>query len=838
MKTARFYLTGMTLILAFALGACKPQAAAPVTPTPTQSLSAHPDTSGPVEIKGSFKYSNDFVVETYYVEQAVMLTDMHGFVVRDLEWELPVEGQVLGYLSIDTDNNDGNYSLSLPVRPQGTLNDVDNNGSEDEGVQIFTVAYSPNLAGGPFSEGDDKSYGWPGYLASVITDSENLDEVIGGRLVIWAPDDRQQFPGGFGADGLLFTADDPVVPVPAGYSIIDLDTTPFTVIRDEVATLALYEPADIAIKDFSEDTYVDAFQKMFDFVKTEYAFNGIEGKQPDWDAVYASVLPEVQAAQDAGDATAYYLALRDFTYAFNDGHVNLNGGDIEQQIFSDTVSSGYGFAIRQLDDGRVMVTYVTAGGPAEKAGIKVGAVVTRFGDQPILEAIDAVEPLALPASMESTVMYQQSRYLLRAPVGTVTQVTLIDPGSTSERSVELAAMQEQDSFFDTSIMKGFDYNALPVEFRILDSPYGKVGYVKINSNYDDLNLVVRLFERALKTFTADNYDGAKVAGVIIDMRQNSGGAGLGLAGFLTDKEIPMGLLEYYSSKTGKFESQGVRGKVLPNVNQYRFDRMAVLVDQACASACELEAYGFSQVPGMKVMGTSPSAGAEAEVARGQIELPEGISMQVPTGRFTLPDGSIFLEGRGVQLTHRIPVDEALVLSTSPDAVLDAAIAALMLPEGAGITPSGDPRMGSSDEVITAMNTGSAMFLDEIAVEPYDSTIVAGKTYPYTVIMPASKAALWGWVWCAKDLATADENYSHIDIRLTLNGGDVPLNLAGPFEGQGTGAYCRIYSLLLDDWPAGEHHLQMTVTFKTKINDGFMAYDAGTMTYNYTVYVAP
>lgn len=838
MKSTHFLLISSILIFACSLGACKPQTAAAPTPTPTQAVSAQAVTAAPVEIKGSFKYSNDFVVETYYVEQAVMLTDMNGFVIRDLEWELPVEGQVLGYLSIDTDANDGNYSLSLPVRPQGMLNDVDQNSSEDEGVQIFTVAYSPNLAGGPFSEGDDKSYGWPGYLASVITDPENQDEVIGGRLVIWAPDDRQQFPSGFGGDGLLFTADDPVAPVPAGYSVIDLDVSPFGIIRDEVVTLALHEPADIAIKDFSEESYMDAFQKMFDFVKTEYAFNGIEGKQPDWDEVYARVLPEVQAAQDSSDATAYYLALRDFTYAFNDGHVGLSGGDIEQQIFSDTVSSGYGFAIRQLDDGRVMVTYVTAGGPAEKAGIKMGAVVTGLGDQPIAGAIRAVKPLALPASMESTIEYQQTRYLLRAPVGTTTRITFINPGSITERSIELTAVQEQESFFFTSIMKGYDYNALPVEYKIYDTQYGKVGYVKINSNYDDLNLVVRLFERALKTFTRNNYDDTKVAGLVIDMRQNSGGAGLGLAGFLTDKEIPMGLLEYYSSNTGKFEPQGERGKVLPNVNQYRFDKMVVLVDQACASACELEAYGFSQVPGMKVMGTSPSAGAEAEVARGQIELPEGFSMQVPTGRFTLPDGSIFLEGKGVQLTHRIPVDEALVLSTSEDAVLDAAIAALMQPDGAGITPSGDPRLGSYDEVISAMSSGSDKFLDEIAVESYDSNIVAGKTYPYTIIMPQSKPALWGWVWCAADLATVDENYSHIDIRLTLNGKDVTLDQAGPFEGQGTGVYCRIYSLLLNDWPAGEHHLQMKVTFRTGINDGFMDYDAGTMTYDYTVYVAP
>jgi len=37
----------------------------------------------------------------------------------------------------------------------------------------------------------------------------NKDEVIGGKLIVWSPDDQQQFPTSYGADGLLFTKDDP-----------------------------------------------------------------------------------------------------------------------------------------------------------------------------------------------------------------------------------------------------------------------------------------------------------------------------------------------------------------------------------------------------------------------------------------------------------------------------------------------------------------------------------------------------------------------------------------------------------------------------------------------------
>ena len=88
----------------------------------------------------------------------------------------------------------------------------------------------------------------------------------------------------------------------------------------------------------------------------------------------------------------------------------------------------------------------------------------------------------------------------------------------------------------------------------------------------------------------------------------------------------------------------------------------MLVGPGCASACELEAYGFSQLPETVVVGQYPTSGTEEEVSRGQFKLPEGLTLQVPTGRFVLPDGSIFLEGKGVQPTERVPVDEKTALS--------------------------------------------------------------------------------------------------------------------------------------------------------------------------------
>jgi hypothetical protein len=430
--------------------------------------------------------------------------------------------------------------------------------------------------------------------------------------------------------------------------------------------------------------------------------------------------------------------------------------------------------------------------------------------------------------MESSVRFQQTRYLLRSPVGTEAAIKFTNPDGKTLDTV-LKSVPENDSHRFTSIYKGFDSNALPVEYKILDSG---VGYVKINSNYDDLNLIIKLFERALKVFEANG-----VPGIVIDMRQNSGGANLGLAGFLTDQEIPMGQLEYFSEQSGKFEPEGLRDKVLPNENQYRFDKVVLLVGQACASACELEAYGFSQVPGTFVVGTTPSAGVEAEVARGQFVLPEGFSLQVPTGRFTLPDGSIFLEGQGVPLSLRVPVDESFALS-SEDEVLKAGEKAVLQPLGAGVVPSGPPEFAGGTGAQKAINQGARQ-LEELAREQYgpDEIALPG-TFSYTIALSESEPLLWAWGWCAATQEILNENIENISLEFKSEDEIIPTEDFLELEYENGGQFCRVFVGALDNWPAGEHHLSTTVTYEKSINDGSADYPAGTQIFDYSVYIKP
>ncbi len=799
-----------------------------------------PSLSGgePTEITGTFSYTND-IITTYYVEQAVALVDMYGFVKRDKEWTMPVDSQTLGFLQIDPKAKTGSYRVELPARPLGQMVDVDNNGKTDKGVQVFAVSYWPNLTGGPYSEGDDPSKGWPTYLASVVTDSDNQDEVVSGNLVVWAPDGNQKFPTGFGADKKLFTADDPVGPIPAGYSIVNLDNEPFKVTQTPKPALALYEPKSAAIKDFSNESYTQAFDDMFKLVRSNYAFDGIQGKEPNWDALYAELQPRVADAQSKHDPNAFYLALRDFSWAFKDGHVGLDGGDYANQDFSKAVSGGYGFALRQLDDGSVISIYVMDGGPAAQAGMKVGAQVTQFNGKPIGEAIASAHSFSNQSS-DFAIRYQQLRYLLATQPGTQAKVTFATPGE-QPKTVTLTAISEQNSFSRTSLY----FNApqsplLPVDYKVMPEGKSNIGYIAINSNYDDLNLIIRLFQRALQQFTAQ-----KVDGLIVDLRYNSGGAPLGLAGFLYDKEIVMGQLQYYSAKTGKFEPDGEPEKITPNQEQYRFNKMAVLVSPACFSACELEAFGFSQVPGMMVVGEYPTAGVEAEVSRGQFKLPEGMSLQVPFGRFVLPDGSLFLEGQGVKPTVKVPINATTAVSTD-DVVLKAAVAAVLGQSTEGgqaggqaaepLPPAaGAPTMGSKDESMSALTSGKPALEDKAAQKYQGSDYAQPGKLPFTVALQPSDEVIWIYAWCATTQPLLEDNFKSIKLKFMLDGKDVTSQM-NTADLPNNGRQCRIYFASLSAWPAGSHQLSTTATFTQKINDGSADYAPGDYVLDYTVNV--
>ena len=672
-------LTGLIVATVLSSAIQPAQAAERVSPV-TRPINVHQaapaaqtSPTQPVRLTGTFTFTND-LISSRFTENAIGLVDFHGFVTRDREWELPVTGQVLGFLELNLEQKRADYWLQLPISPTATLNDVDNNGKTDAGVQIYALRFFPNIAGGPFAEGDDIMKGWPTFLASVVT-SDADDEVLGGKLIVWSPNDKQQFPSSFGNDGKLFTRDDAAMTLPAGWSVIDLDQKPFAILRTSTVEVLVNEPAEIGVKDYAGLSYTEAFQKLLDDARRSYAFNGIEGKEPDWDALESELLPEVEQAEADKDAVAFFRAIRTFVLAFQDGHVQLNttNDELSGELVGQYVG-GYGLVLRELEDGRVITVDVftsTANNIAAKAGILPGAEILAVDGTPIAEAIEKTQPLSAPFSSEHARRQEQVKYVLHNAPGTRAVVTFKNPGK-AERKVTLTSKFEIDSLFfdENNAGRGLDTDPLPIDFKVLPS---SIGYIRINSSNDDLNLTFQLLRRAFSTFETKQVDD-----IIIDLRFNGGGTGLGLAEFFITQPITdIVIASYYSETEGKFiASDDVTSTLTPKAKLFALDKLAVLVSTNCASACEVESQELSEVPGAIVVGFTPTAGIFADVARGQYKLPESIELQMSKIRFTTPDGELFLEGTGVAPTELVPMTYENAMNWRNDPVLMAAEEAL------------------------------------------------------------------------------------------------------------------------------------------------------------------
>ncbi len=677
----RFFLFVIVAILALSQGACSlfqtggraqasqaPEAQdtqAPATPaatfTPLPPIPVSPGAAAPDEpvfITGDIPFTSPFFLDST-AEPFVMLEDQAGFAKRDLDFEFSRTEQVIGPVEISKDQK-LTFSLALPTIPQGTQLDVDNNGQQDKGVQVFAVAYWSNTWGDPFLEPRD-GRGWSNAYASTITDPERDYEISGGILVVWAPDEAQGFPTGFGADNKLFTDDDPSGPIPAGYNLVDLNQQPFRVYKEARPHLVLKEGAT-AVNDYSDLSYAEAFQKLIDKVNQEYPFTA--EKNIDWQALRDQFVPRSQAVTSDED---FRRLLVDFAFQFPDGHV---GAPFDQKLFAERYGGGYGLVLAELSDGKIVVTQVLPNGPADQAGIKPQAEIIEWNGLPVGQAIEKVVPGFGPYSTQHAQRAGQVAFLERAPQGTQAEVSFQNPDAQPANAT-LQAVAEYDSLFRSLPSFSQDPLGLPIQAQTLRG--SGLGYIRIDTFEDDFNLMAQLWDRAIKD-AIDN----QVPGLVIDVRTNSGGSlgmALDFAGYFFDQEINLYQGMYYNENSGKFEANERPTRILPAPEQYK-GPIAVLVSANCVSACEGFAYALQHDGRAIVVGHTPSAGAYGEVGQGQYKLPAKINMQFPTGRSETNDGKVVLEGVGVVPDITVPVTIESAMGTV-DAVLESAVQALI-----------------------------------------------------------------------------------------------------------------------------------------------------------------
>jgi C-terminal processing protease CtpA/Prc len=623
------------------------------------------DEGGPVVIQGEVEYTNAFFAAGTS-EPLIILEDQTGFVQRDETYLIPVASQQLGQITSDFYNSPFTYSLSLPIVPQAPLNDVDHDNQEDTGVMIFQVAYWSNTFGDAFLEERDLfGGGWSGSYSSADVSGlvETLGEYIGGKIIIYSPDSRQAFPSGFGEDEMLFTDDDPLVIVPQGYTIVDMDDEEFTFDRSREPIIDLIEGEGAEADDFSEMSYTDAFEALVEKFRLEYAFTDF--KELDWDALYEEFSPRFEEADDENDASLYQIALQEFIWRIPDGHVSMSLTIPTFELYATQTDGGLGMAIRELDDGSVIVTYLTENGPAKAAGIELQAEITEINGVEIHDALEDVVAWSGPFSADHIRQLQNLRYITRYPIGTEVEVSFRNPDSREE-TASLIAINEFDSFEYSSFNIESTGYEMPVELTVLE-PYL---LLSITSFLDDSRLSIQLWERILRQAID-----SEVPAIIIDMRNNGGGSGFladQMAAYFFQEPLTIGNAGAYDESLGEFyfDPDSMETFFLPP-EDLRYDgEVVVLVGPNCASACEFFSYDMTIADRATIVGQYPSQGLGGGVQ--QFYMPENVTVQITVARIVDTEGNIHIEGQGVIPDVRVPVTIETLFAEG-DVVLQAAI---------------------------------------------------------------------------------------------------------------------------------------------------------------------
>jgi carboxyl-terminal processing protease len=419
--------------------------------------------------------------------------------------------------------------------------------------------------------------------------------------------------------------------------------------------------------------WIRSFDDLITVLSKKYAFT--DHKSIDWYALKYEFRDRIAAAYRQSDVRAYYLALREFAYSIPDGHIQLSAATGEAQVVVEElkleqVGGGYGFGIIGLDDGRVMVHFVTDAGQAREAGIESKAEILKWDGESIQDALEKTSVLwagNVPATDEGKRLAQY-RLLVRDPVGTQRQVTYKNLNEAVESSALLTAVDDDyETLTRTDLSPDSDELQEFVQHEILDNGYGylKVTVIwsrDITGNEKDADDYARLqtyrdFQSAVQTFV--DHD---VPGVIMDLRHNLGGedilAAL-LSGFFYYESQHYESVTFYDEVTDQFELAETLN-VNPQVPYYS-GPVRIMVSPGNISSGEGVAMAVQKMPQARVVSFFGSQGSFGIIIDDStVELENGFRFNYPVGRSLDEKGEIQLDSDadgygGVMPDERVPL---------------------------------------------------------------------------------------------------------------------------------------------------------------------------------------
>lgn len=633
------------------------------------------DEGGPVIVTGQWSYTSSIVL-AHFVEPVAVLLNISRYVAGDNSDWVPVAEQAIGRITSAKSSPPVNFEVPVPRDLPGARVDVDNDGEVDDGVQIYGLSVASNLTGDSYLQQFDQT----SYNSFLRDPSSGVFRE--GSFLVHAADDKQGFPSGFGADGTYFTADDPVVGLPAGYTLATLSRDgAVTFNRARVARMDTLEDAGLASPDFSDQGILESFNSLIDLLKERYAYT--ELRNLDWEDIRARYSPGVSAADAANGYPAYFLALTEMARSIRDAHVDVTSNEpavksLALRAFTDRYSASLGARGTELDDGHFIVTYVAPDSPAADAGWVFGTEIIGIGGKQTAEYISEL-PLSRSVGTAEAARLAQVEVALRFPEGDTPTIEYLNPGSTDSETQTFTAVT------------GIEYpsagvNRDRITYKELDGGYWYVTWAQ----FVEPGYMLAVWEHLL----GSRLVGAP--GVVIDLRGNRGGNvellyTMASYFFSEDKSATYGWVDnyVYDDVAGQLVKLfSLTAPVHAPKSELLFNgAVVVIVDEKTASAGEYFPQ-FLQYHGRAlVVGEHQSAGAGGYLER--VAMPGQIQFEFTKGRtFFAGTNEVNLEGRGVSLDVRVPITEEneRTKANGGDPVLEASIQAL---QAEGVRIAGD-----------------------------------------------------------------------------------------------------------------------------------------------------
>lgn len=365
---------------------------------------------------------------------------------------------------------------------------------------------------------------------------------------------------------------------------------------------AMIAPAEAAGAKWGEEQKL--LTSVWTYVDRAYVDPSFNGQN--WWSVKQKTL-----AQPLPDRPATYHAINEMLATLGDPFTRFLDREHYRSLQTSTAGelSGVGLQIAIDDSQQVMIIAPVEGSPAEQAGLQ-------SNDQILAIDQTSTKGLSLDAVAEK----------MRGPTGTTVQLQVKRGSNTFEVSLTRAAIAIN-----------------PVRSKIISRALGQQAVAYIRLNQFNGNAVQQMQEAV---HTAES---AKVAGYILDLRNNPGGL-LQAAIEIGQMWIPKGNIVLVTDRNGIQESIAAT----PNVQTQA--PLVVLVNQGSASASEVLA-GALQDSGRAILVGTQTFGKG--LIQSLFSLPDGSGLAVTTAKYLTPSGrDINKLGIHPNVISELPADQS------------------------------------------------------------------------------------------------------------------------------------------------------------------------------------